>query len=352
MKPRDLLLLPLHAAALATGAKSFRGNPLLGSPSLNARGLHVARFRLAETMARRRRAGLRHLIDAEHVEAFERQGFVLAPNVLPAESFHALSREVEETEFDAREMRQGNAVTRFISLPPSVLARLPELHRFIFGRLFQGLLRYGASSSADPYVTLHTVLTKPLEGEPDPQTHFHSDTFHATAKGWLFLRDVAMEDGPFTYVPGSHYATPGRLEWEHAQSLKAARSADPHHALGSFRASPAEIRAMGYPEPVPFPVPANSLVVADTHGFHARGPSARPSVRLAVYGSSRTNPFTPFTGPDLLDLPGLRGRRAQILDGLRWLESRLTGRPESQPLVGRLRPGDPLGFARIRERPP
>ena len=41
------LLAPLHAAALVTAAKSFRDNPILGSPALNRAGLHVARMRAA-----------------------------------------------------------------------------------------------------------------------------------------------------------------------------------------------------------------------------------------------------------------------------------------------------------------
>ena len=61
MKPAPLswLLAPVHVAALATGAKSFRDNPIIGSPALNRAGLHVARMRLAERMAERRRRGSR-----------------------------------------------------------------------------------------------------------------------------------------------------------------------------------------------------------------------------------------------------------------------------------------------------
>ena len=47
----------------------------------------------------------------------------------------------------------------------------------------------------------------------------HADTFHPTAKFWLFLDDVGIEDGPFAYVPGSHKLTPERLAWEHEQAL-------------------------------------------------------------------------------------------------------------------------------------
>lgn len=262
-------------------------------------------------------------------------------NALPAAAFARLSEEVETARLPAREMKQGDTVTRFITLTPEILDGLPGLAGFVRGRLFQGLLRYTASLNHDPLVTLHTVLTDPEAGQPDPQTMFHSDTFHATAKAWFFLRDVAVEDGPFCYVPGSHRITSAREEWERAASQAAAAHANPHHAAGSFRAEATDLDAMGYPAPEVFAVKANTLVVADTHGFHARGISHRPSTRLAIYGSLRGNPFAPVTWADPFRLPGLAGRRGQALDLLRAAAARATGRSEGQPLVGTVRPGDP-----------
>ncbi|MEM0908882.1 MAG: phytanoyl-CoA dioxygenase, partial [Pseudomonadota bacterium] len=49
-------------------------------------------------------------------------------------------------------------------------------------------------------------------------------------------------------------------------------------------------------------------VVADTFGFHKRTPSQKPTVRTALYGILRRNPFTPWNGLDLYDLPVLRNR--------------------------------------------
>ncbi len=341
MQPKSLLLSPLHLVQLATGASSFRDNSIIGSPALNRRGLHVKRITLADRIARSRRRRLTKLLSRQHRDAYEENGYVLVKNVLPDEVFRALSEEVETGVFEAREMKQGDTVTRFITLSPGVLRRTPHLEKFINGDLFQGLMRYVGAGNIDPLVTLHTVLTTPGKGRPDPQQTFHADTFHATAKSWLFLRDVAVEDGPFSYVPGSHRLTKARLEWEHEQSITAASSPIHPHSRGSFRASEDDLAAMGYPPFVSFPVPANSLVVADTHGFHARRPSTRPSTRLAVYGSLRVGPFMPFAGPDLFDLPGLKNRKAQMLDWVRWAEAKVLRKKESQPVVGRLRPGDP-----------
>src|SRR3546814_11353522 len=53
----------------------------------------------------------------------------------------------------------------------------------------------------------------------DSQTALHSDTYHPTMKAWFFLHDVANDEGPFQYVPGSHRLTPQRIAWEKRKSL-------------------------------------------------------------------------------------------------------------------------------------
>jgi hypothetical protein len=139
------------------------------------------------------------------------------------------------------------------------------------------------------------------------QSHFHSDTFHPTVKAWLFLNDVEEENAAFTYVPGSHRATRRRLAWERRMSLTAAAAGDRLTAEGSFRIAPDQIRRLGYPEPRRLPAKANTLIVADTSGFHARGIPEVPSTRVALWAYSRSNPFLPWTGGDPAAVPFIAG---------------------------------------------
>jgi hypothetical protein len=62
--------------------------------------------------------------------------------------------------------------------------------------------------------------------------------------------------------------------------------------------SPATLAELGLPAPQAIAVPANTLVVADTFGFHARGPSAAPTMRVEIWASGRRNPFLPWNGLD------------------------------------------------------
>jgi hypothetical protein len=59
-----------------------------------------------------------------------------------------------------------------------------------------------------------------------------------------------------------------------------------------------DLAALGLPPPRVFAVPANTLVVADTYGFHARGPSGGRSLRVEVWAYGRRSPFVPWSGFD------------------------------------------------------
>lgn len=307
-RPWRALLLPWWTLSLATGAKSFVDNPLLGSRRLNAAGLHVARLRLAHALAARRRARLAHLIDADARAAFDRDGFVAMPDFLPAETFAALRDGLRCWRGPAREMVQGNAVTRRLALDPALLRAVPALRTLLADARWRGLIRYAASFDAEPVSYVQTILSHRGDGPDDPQLALHSDAFQPSAKAWLFLDRVEDADGAFTYVPGSHRLTGERLAWERARSLTAAR-AERLTARGSFRIDPAELPALGLPPPKAFAVPANTLVVADTFGFHARGRAAAPGERVEIWAYSRRSPFVPWGGPDIGGLPGLAERR-------------------------------------------
>lgn len=345
MRAVDVLKMPYYAAGLATGAKSFRDNPLIGSHRLNKAGLHLKRIRLAEQMADARRTRLAALLPEEQRAGYQRDGFIATHDLLPEADLAGLRKEIETTRFDAWDMRQGNAVTRFIPLPPGVLKDLPYLTSAVRSSPFQNGLRYVGATNGDPLVYLHIVMTNPDgKRKADPQTAFHSDTFHPTAKCWFFLYDIADAEGPFVYVPGSHRLTPERLEWEREQSLTAAADKNSLHARGSFRLAASELGRLNYAEPVRFAVPGNTLIVADTHGFHARAVSSKPSVRVGLYGSLRRNPFLPWTGLDLFSLPGLRGRQAQIYVAQKDLEMRLKKRT-SHRYAGKVLATDPSPHA-------
>ncbi|MCJ2067501.1 phytanoyl-CoA dioxygenase family protein, partial [Methylobacterium sp. J-030] len=217
---------PLWVAQLATGAKSFVDNPILGSERLNRAGLHTLRVRLAHAMAGLRRRQLAHLVSTQDRTDFARDGFIRRADFMPADLHRAVYAEVTSVAAEGREQVQGDTVTRRIPLDPETLKRMPAMRQLLAMPDWKNLLRYVASFNCEPILTVQTILSHVTDAPPDPQTNFHIDTFHPTMKAWLFLTDVAADEGPFTYVPGSHRLTKRRLAWERRTAINAACGVD------------------------------------------------------------------------------------------------------------------------------
>lgn len=332
---------PFWVAALATGAKSFVDNPILGSTRLNRAGLHAARVKLAHRLAWARRRRLAPCVPAEWRERFDRDGFVAIPDFVPADEFARLRDALLHSELESRVHRQGDTITRRVPVGPDLLKRVPQLRRLLQDPSWKDLMAYVASTRSEPIYYIQTIAGGIVEGPPDPQLQIHSDAFHPSLKAWLFLTDVAEDGRPLTYVPGSHRLSPERLAWERAKSIGLSREGDRLSQRGSFRASPEDLTALGLPQPVRFAVRANTLVAADTYGLHARADSHHPTLRVELWAYCRRTPYLPWTGFDLLSLPWIAERRAEWLGRIVDRLDRLGLKKQHWAAVGKRRPADP-----------
>ena len=342
MKSLSVILEWLVAPFLFfTGYKSFRDNAALGNVRLNRLGLHVFRAWLADRMARLRRLLLgRHVPDSVRKE-YENNGFVLREGFLSAEAFEGVRREVFESEWPIREMQQGSTLTQKVFLDRAKLAHShPNLFRLLTNRDLLAQIRYVAGTGGEPLFAIQSLACETGQ-QSDPQMVLHQDTFHSTAKAWFFLENVAKDGCPFSYVPGSHTRTGQRLRWEHEQSQQARSHSVLYHARGSFRVSLEDVRRLGLPDPVQFAVPANTLIIGDTSGFHARTPTTGDTVyRIEIYASLRRNPFLLWTGLDFFSLPFIRNNHGSWAIGLMTILGRLgwMKMPWRKARHGKLRP--------------
>ncbi|WP_431283789.1 phytanoyl-CoA dioxygenase family protein [Humitalea sp. 24SJ18S-53] len=319
------LWAPLHAFGVATQAKSFRDNVVIGSPWLNRHGLHVWRRRAAARMGQRRRAALAGLVSAEDAAAFARDGYLIKPDFLAPEVFAALQAEVSALEVPAREFVDGYTFTRLIPLDSVSLPAMQATRAVVASAAYQNLHAYVGSFRRFPRLSIQTIFSRFREDVPDVQSHYHSDTFHPTVKSWLYLTEVDAAAAAFTYVPGSHVANRRRMAWERRVSLTAREGSDRLTAEGSMRISEAELHRLGYPAPRKLAVAPNTLVIADTSGFHRRGISQSQACRISIWAYSRSNPFLPFVGSVLPDVPALRGRLSRAVWAV--LEAARRGKP-------------------------
>ena len=325
------LRAPIWVAAILTGAKSFVDNPILGSARLNRLGLHAWRLKTAHRLAERRRARLAHMIPADLRADFERDGFIAVREFLPTDQFAALKSSLLRIETECRSHQQGDTVTTRVPVDAELLRNVPALAALLRNRKFRGIMAYVASTRSEPLYYLQAIAGGVASGPPDPQLELHSDSFQPSLKAWLFLTDVEADGRPLTYVAGSHRLTPERLAWEKRQSVDI-KSADRLSQRGSLRISARELAHLGLPQPTHFVVPPNTLVAADTCGFHARASSDHPTLRIEIWAFCRRSPFLPWTGFDLLSWKPIALRRARWLAAaLDWLDRRGWGKQHWRP---------------------
>ncbi len=306
LSPKQMLMLPYYWATVLTSAKSFHNNPVIGSPALNRRGLHLVRRAVADRVGRLRRRQLNGLISPLEQEQFERDGIIVKPDFLDAETFKAFHDEIMGLRAPAREAVIGDTLTRLIPLDEAALAKVPTVRAVLEGRTYRSLLTYVGSFRRHPHLYIQTVFSRYTDGPPDVQSFYHSDTFHPTVKAWFYIQDVADDEAPLAYVPGSHRANRRRLAMERRLSQEAHQTQDRLTAEGSFRYTEGDLARLGYPSVRRMAVRANTLVVADTSGIHRRSPTDKQSVRVSIWAYSRSNPFLPWTGGDLAGLPWVK----------------------------------------------
>lgn len=136
----------------------------------------------------------------------------------------------------------------------------------------------------DIVVQIQYLVQGDENGTEDPETQLHSDTFFNTHKAWLYLDDVGIENGPFVFVPKTHNIyIEGRLkrEKEYSENI---------NLKGSRRVSNDELLSLGLHEEV-FNCKKNTLLMANTLGYHRRLRGVSGNDRLTIAFSARSNPF-------------------------------------------------------------
>lgn len=331
--------------------KSFAKNELLNDPILNQWGIHSKRVKVVHQLAQARRKALEKYLHPEDVTFFYQHGYICKENYLSASDFQALHDEIMQHSFETREMLQGNTVTRRMALDSQLVQKFPEIYQFTQQQEWNALLNFVSSFKSQAMHYVQVIFAKVNEELPDPQTSFHSDTFYSSAKAWLFLTDVDDSTGPFMYVPGSHLADEKRLAWEQYKSIQISQGgADELSKRGSFRIQPEELKQFGFADPIKFNVKANTLLIADTFGFHARAEATTRATRIELWSYARRNPMIPFTGGHYLALPIIRNRAVTLYwKALDLLEQKQIKRSPWRAL-GRLKVSDPPQIISLQDQ--
>jgi hypothetical protein len=161
--------------------------------------------------------------------------------------------------------------------------KLPETKKLSDHPHLRGILNTALKANVtELHCQYEHLILGATTGVTDPEADLHSDFFANTFKAWLYIKDVVPDDGPFVYVKGSHDVTIPRLKWIYRESLG--------KNSGSRRISAEELKQSDLVETV-VAGPKNTLVIANTHGFHRRFVGVPMRDRLTISFFARANPF-------------------------------------------------------------
>jgi len=126
-----------------------------------------------------------------------------------------------------------------------------------------------------------------LDAEPPPAAYLHKDASGGDIKVMIYLSDVGPDNGPFSFVVGSHAERPGRIDdWIAETNDHSGMSSTARHSRAAFAALPRKLRqkcAFGNDivdqvlserllrAEWKIEAPRGSVVAFDTKGFHRGG---------------------------------------------------------------------------------
>lgn len=128
-----------------------------------------------------------------------------------------------------------------------------------------------------------------VDDNSDINLLMHSDTYHKTLKGFLYLEPLELEDGPFEYIVSSNNLNINRLKREYQNSINQEILKRDH---GGWRFEKNYYNSV-YNNKI-FTGICNSMIVADTFGLHRRNPRSKDGYRISIHFSLRKSPFTLF----------------------------------------------------------
>ena len=243
----------------------YSNTKFIDNKPLNQDGLHIYRTILSNRIYLNRKQTTN-----QNVTTFTQTGFLVIEDFLTKKEFDNLEN-LFVTKIKPR--KTNNYITR-------VDGRQFLKRNISFEKLIKDCCKINNFLFEQPRVEFWNLIHE----ENDPQGKFHSDTFQPTCKFWLFLEDIDETKGPFNYVPNSHLLSETRLKWDYENSTMNKdtdiwkKRIQAGGKPGSFRVhenSTTEeeeqtIKKMGF-QAIPIVGKKNTLVVANTFGFHKRG---------------------------------------------------------------------------------
>ena len=275
-------------------------NHIVPSPIANRLGVPVLRTFLADILIK-----LRRFKNCRPKNDFENQlikdGIVVIPNFLPDEEFKNLKSEFDNNIANSEKVeivRKGSTQVNIREVDKNEYEKFPAMKKFARNKQLIRLISVGEGIKVVDELKKFN-LEKTIFGDPnkdiDANVPFHADIHFHSHKVLFYMSDVTEEGGPFTYCKNSHLNNLSRLWFEfkrgqlkdaHIEGWRIQQHLDKKFFNDYFR----KLKNKEYK----VACPANTLVIANVHGFHKRGESISGVERSLIRIPLRYNPLGPI----------------------------------------------------------
>ena len=267
--------------------RSITHDKLVNSSLLNRLGMQVFRTIAAKALYKVRPAKVDTSV-RQQVTELQREGMIVIPNFLPEEVFEGVQNEcisALDKETIPNEIHDHGATkVKIARLNKVADEQFPNTLRFyadpLIKHVFEAVEKRKFTDTASLWGAEH--VTQGPADEEDRESSLHSDIFYNTHKAWLYLTDVEEKDGPLVFVRRSHKTSLNQLGHIYRHSVSPAQK--------SRRVQQAELDQMGLKEEI-MVSPKNTLVIANTCGYHRRLKGQPGGQRYALHVSMRSQPF-------------------------------------------------------------
>jgi len=268
---------------------------LIKSKILNKMGVQSFRMYLAQQRYNLKRTP--HVdVYKDEIKTLQEEGILVIENFLPENEFDVLEKEcrvmLKDESYEMVRQDGANKIS-MTHLLPLDRTKYKEVFKFLKNEkliaLFEAAEKRKIDFDKGKVVLLLQYLEQGFDKHlRDPETELHADTFFNTHKAWLYMNDVEMKNAPFVYVKGSHKVKgANRYKLAHDYANGAVVGSD---RGGSRRVGPEELKTYNLERTI-YTCKKNTLVIANTMGYHCREEGEGGNDRLTLAVSARFNPF-------------------------------------------------------------
>ena len=269
------------------------------SPLANKLGVPVLRTIVANMLIQLRRyknCRPRNDYEAELIK----NGIVVIPDFLPTEDFKQLKQEfdvmISQSE-NVKVVQKGSLQINIRCVKNNEYGEFPAIQKLARNEQLIRLISVGEGLKVVDQLKRFNLETSRF-GDPDQDIDnnipFHADVHFHAHKVLFYMNDVTEEDGPFTYCKNSHKNNFDRLwfEFRRGQLQDAHKEGwriERHLDKGFFKNYFKKLLKQKYK----VTSPANTLIIANVHGFHKRGEALAGVERSLIRIPCRYNPLGP-----------------------------------------------------------